>query len=251
VRVHLCSAALACALLPALAACTTTQPSVEFHEGTVRAAECVVLLHGLARTSASMNPIAAAFEARGYAVANVDYPSRTYPIEELAGMAVEAGIARCPEGAGIHFVTHSLGGILARYYLERHEVPALRRVVMLAPPNRGSEVVDLYRDVPGFEAVGGPAGLQLGTDKASIPRRLGPVDYEVGVIAGTGTLNPILSLLLPDPDDGKVSLDSTIVDGMADLVVVPHSHPFITQMHAAIEYAVLFIESGRFVHDEP
>ncbi|MCP4200695.1 MAG: alpha/beta hydrolase [bacterium] len=214
-------------------------------------ADCVILLHGLLRTSASMEKAAAAFEARGYTTANIDYPSRDLPVEDLAPLALEAGLAACPDEGTIHFVTHSLGGILVRYYLESRQIPRLGRVVMLAPPNQGSEVVDRLSDVPGFEAMNGPAGLQLGTDEHSVPSRLGPVSYEVGIIAGTETFNPILSQYLPNPDDGKVSVENTKVEGMSDFIVLPHSHPFIMQAPAAIEQAVSFIESGRFVHDAP
>lgn len=198
-----------------------------------------------------MEKIASAFEDSGFTVANVDYPSRDFPIEELAPLAVEKGIAGCPNEGVIHFVTHSLGGILVRYYFENHETTRLGRVVMLAPPNKGSEVVDRLRNVPGFEAVNGPAGMQLGTDKNSIPSNLGPVVYEVGVIAGTETVNLVLSRSLPNPDDGKVSVENTKVEGMSDFIVVPHSHPFIMQAPAAIDQALSFIESGRFAHDAP
>ena len=212
-------------------------------------ADCVVFLHGLIRTSASMERMATAFEDRDYAVANIDYPSRDLPIEELAPLALEKALAACSAESTVHFVTHSLGGILVRYYLESNEIPGLGRVVMIAPPNQGSEVVDQLRDFPGFAALNGPAGLQLGTDEDSIPSNLGPVTFEVGIIAGTETFNPILSQYLPNPDDGKVSVDNTKVEGMSDFIVLPHSHPFIMQAPAAIEQALSFIESGRFVHD--
>ena len=211
------------------------------------AADCVVLLHGLARTSGSMEKLEAAFEERGFVAQNINYPSRHHTVEELAPIAVEAGVSECPQDAAIHFVTHSLGGIVLRYYLEHHEIDRLGRVVMLAPPNRGSEVVDNYRWVPGFKLLNGPAGLQLGTDDNSILSKMGPVDFELGVIAGTHTFNPILSQSLANPDDGKVSVEKTKVDGMNDFVAVPHSHPFIMKAPVAIEHALAFIESGQFV----
>ncbi|MDH3744093.1 MAG: alpha/beta hydrolase [Acidobacteriota bacterium] len=216
-----------------------------------QAADCVILLHGLARTSSSMAKAAEAFEKRGFSVANIDYPSRERPVEELAPVAVEAGLAECPPESVVHFMTHSLGGILVRYYLEHEGLSRLGRVVMLAPPNQGSEVVDSFRDVPGFRALNGPAGLQLGTDESSVPLKLGPVEYELGVIAGDKTFNPILSQSLPNPDDGKVSVESTKVEGMSDFIVVPHSHPFIMGSSSVIEQAVAFIETGGFEHDVP
>jgi len=218
---------------------------------SAQGADCVVFLHGLARTSGSMEQAAVAFENSGYTVANVDYPSTKFSIEELAPMAVEAGLAQCPAESVIHFVTHSLGGILVRYYLEQKEIPNLGRVLMLAPPNKGSAVVDVLRDVPGFKAINGPAGLQLGTSDDSVPLMLGPVDYEVGVIAGTKTFNPILSQYLRNPDDGKVSVENTKVEGMTDFVTVPHSHPFIMKSSAAIDQAYAFINTGRFARDAP
>ena len=214
-------------------------------------ADCLIILHGLARTSASMEPVAAAFLELGYVVANVDYPSRERTIEDLAPLAVKRGLDECPSDDVVHFVTHSLGGILVRYYLQNNDFTRLGRTVMLAPPNNGSEVVDTLRDFPGFAAINGPAGLQLGTDEEGIPANLGAVNYEVGVIAGTETFNPILSLYLPNPDDGKVSVESAKVEGMSDFITVPYSHPFIMNAPDVIEQAVSFIKSGQFNHDSP
>ncbi len=213
--------------------------------------ECVVFLHGLARTSSSMDKMADAFENAGYTVSNLDYPSRKHPIEKLALMAVEAGISECPSGSVIHFVTHSLGGILLRYYLEQDDIPNLGRVVMLAPPNQGSGVVDKLRYFPGFKAFNGPAGMQLGTGEDSIPSQLGLVEFEVGIIAGRKTFNPFLSLYLQNPDDGKVSVENTKVEGMTDFIVVSRSHPFIMKAAEVIVQVISFIKTGRFVHDAP
>ena len=150
--------------------------------------ECVIMLHGLARSAASMEKLADAFEREGYAVANVDYPSRQYPVEVLAPLAIHSGLEQCADARTIHVVTHSLGGILVRYYLQENALENLGRVVMLAPPNNGSEVVDDYRGVPGYKVLNGPAGLQLGTDDESLVASLEPVSFELGVIAGTKTL---------------------------------------------------------------
>jgi len=125
-------------------------------------------------------------------------------------------------------------------------VPGLGRVVMLAPPNQGSEVVDKLRDVPGFKFINGTAGLQLGTDADSIPVKLGSVDFDLGVIAGNRTVNLLLSRMLPNPDDGKVSVASTRVEGMADHITLPVTHTFMMRSKSVIEQAVYFVEHGRF-----
>jgi pimeloyl-ACP methyl ester carboxylesterase len=215
------------------------------------AKDCVILLHGLARTASSMENLATAFTREGFEVVNVNYPSREHPVERLADMAVREGIDGCPTNSKLNFVTHSLGGILVRYYLAHHEVPRLGRVVMLGPPNKGSEVVDIMRDKPGYVLLNGPAGLQLGTDKDSIPMKLGAVNFELGVIAGTASINIILSQFLPNPDDGKVSVERTKVDGMRDFITVDRSHTFIMQASEVILQAISFIRNGKFIHDDP
>lgn len=215
------------------------------------ATECVILLHGLARTANSMSVMAEALQAAGYHVANIDYPSRHYPVSRLASPAIEAGLSECSaaESRTVHFVTHSMGGILVRYHLRNHRIGNLGRVVMLAPPNQGSEVVDNLRDSPGFALVNGPAGLQLGTGADGLPASLGPVDFPVGVIAGTESVNPLLSQFLPNPDDGKVSVERTKVEGMADFVAIAATHTFIMRNDEAIRHTLAFLANGAFAHE--
>lgn len=213
------------------------------------AAECVVLLHGLARTSMSLNKMQKALREEGYLTANVDYPSREYEIEELANIAVEDGLNTCRAGEAvekIHFVTHSLGGILVRQYLSTEQIPELGRVVMLGPPNQGSNAADDLGGLPGFDLVNGPAGHQLGKGKDSVPLALGPVDFELGVIAGNRTIDPITSAVLENPDDGRVSVEDTKVEGMDDFVIVEHSHAFMMRMRTPIELTLSFLRTGKF-----
>ena len=220
-----------------------------------QAPDCVVLLHGLARTAASMARLEEALTDTGFAVANIDYPSRKHPVEQLAPMAMEKGLAACRSRRAetVHVVTHSLGGILVRYYLAEHDLaehdlPELGRVVMLGPPNRGSQVVDKLAWVPGFGLWNGPAGFQLGTGKDSLPRQLGPARFAVGVIAGTRSLNPVFSRFLPGPDDGKVALESTKLAGMQDFLALPHTHTFMMRSAEVIRQTIFFLRNGRFDH---
>ena len=215
-----------------------------------QAPDCVVLLHGLARTSASMARLEEALTDAGFAVANIDYPSRKHPVEQLAPLAMEEGLAACRSRRAetVHVVTHSLGGILVRYYLAEHHWPELGRVVMLGPPNRGSQVVDKLAWVPGFGLWNGPAGFQLGTGEASLPRQLGPARFAVGVIAGTRSLNPVFSRFLPGPDDGKVALESTKLEGMQDFLALPHTHTFMMRSAEVIRQTIFFLRNGRFDH---
>ena len=217
--------------------------------GVATASECVVLLHGLARTAMSMNKMQRELEEAGFLTANIDYPSRDHTVEFLAEIAVTEGVTACRAHANvssIHFVTHSLGGILVRQYLSEHDIDELGRVVMLGPPNQGSAAVEQLGDVPGFDWLNGPAGRQLGKGEDSVPLRLGPANFELGIIAGNRTIDPITSAVLENPDDGRVSVADTRLEGMADFIVVEHSHAFMMRMRKPIELTLRFLRSGSF-----
>ena len=215
--------------------------------------ECVVLLHGLARTSNSMAKLGERLSSDGYYVANVDYPSRKKTVTELSEIAINEGLQRCrdKDAKPINFVTHSLGGILVRQYMKDHKHVDIGRVVMLGPPNKGSEVVDNLKNVPGFKLMNGPAGLQLGTGAADVPKSLGPVNFELGIIAGSQSINLILSSFLPNPDDGKVSVESAKVEGMCGFIILPTTHPFMMKNKHVIAEVINFLRQGEFKSQNP
>lgn len=210
--------------------------------------ECVVLLHGLARTSSAMAKLADNLAEDDYAVANVGYPSRHHQVDVLSELALADGLQQCQDmdASPVSIVTHSLGGILVRDYLQKNSLETLHRVVMLGPPNQGSEVVDSLKNVPGFRLFNGPAGIQLGTSEEDVPFLLEDVDFDLGIIAGSRTINPILSQFLPNPDDGKVSVARARVDGMCAFLVLPVSHAMMMKNDTVIEQVKAFLENGEF-----
>lgn len=216
-------------------------------------AETVVLLHGLGRTSWSMEPLEERLTAAGYRVVNLDYPSREKTPEDLAA-ELRTELATCcgEDRKPVHFVTHSLGGILVRLLAKDPETLPIEigRVVMLSPPNQGSEVVDTLGDTTLFETVMGPTGQALGTEEESLPNRLGPVTFELGVITGNASIEPHLSVMIPGEDDGKVAVERAKVEGMKDFLVVPATHPFIMADEAVGAQVERFLREGRFLHEE-
>jgi pimeloyl-ACP methyl ester carboxylesterase len=210
----------------------------------------VVLLHGMGRTSLSMKRMEHYLANHGYRVINVTYHSRRLSIEQLSEDYLRNLLAQkiTDPGAKVHFVTHSLGGIILRQYLANHAPENLGRVVMLAPPNHGSEIIDCLQAHPISREFIGASGRELGTGADAVPNRLGPVHFECGVIAGDRSFNPFLTALLPRPNDGKVSVASAKVEGMSDCLVLHSTHTWLMWRERALRQTLRFLESGHFDH---
>jgi triacylglycerol lipase len=225
--------------LPVLSGCSS--PPLE-------GAESVIVLHGLRRTPASMAILVARLENTGYGVTSFGYASTSDSMESLVDQ-LDAAVALCcaDHAEDVHFVTHSMGGVLVRSYLSQQAESHIGRVVMLSPPSQGSEIVDAFADSPRLRALlVGPAASQLGTDSAGIARQLGPVRFDLGIITGDRSLSPIGSWLIPGPDDGKVAVRRANVEGAADFLVVSATHTFIMNRRDVARQVVHFLQNGQF-----
>ncbi len=214
----------------------------------------VVLLHGISRTFRSMHKMQRAIEAAGFATLNVDYASRHKRLEMLAE-DIHPVIARFTETieGSTHFVCHSMGGLLARVYLAAHPPHRLGRVVMLGTPNGGSEVADRLKNFVSYRKYFGPAGQQLVTIRDETTEALfQPANYPVGIIAGNRSIDPISSsFFLAGPNDGRVTIANTKLEGMTDHIVVDASHPWLIRHRPAIDQTIAFLRQGCFDHNRP
>lgn len=181
-------------------------------------------------------------------VENVGYPALRLPVQMLADRYLPPALERSGASTGrtVHFVTHSLGAIVLRQYLQDHPPPAHSRAVMLAPPNHGSEIADKLRGLAPYRRLMGPAGQQIGTDTDALPARLRPVDIEIGIIAGRRNVTPILGRYLSGEGDGKVTVRSATLDEMDDFLVVDAGHTFIMYHPTVLRAVVCFLEAGSF-----
>lgn len=210
--------------------------------------ESVIFVHGLGRTSASMETLASRVEDAGYKVINFSYPSTSESIEQLTErLSAEVERSCGEERDHVHFVTHSMGGVLVRNYLSLGDPQHEGRVVMLSPPNQGSEIIDAFSDSARVRSILGPAAMQLGTGEDGIAKQLGPVTFRLGVIMGDRSMSPLGSWLIPGPDDGKVAVDRAAVEGAVDFIVLHATHTFIMNRRDVAEEVLNFLEHGRFI----
>jgi pimeloyl-ACP methyl ester carboxylesterase len=224
-------------------------PSREEPTARLSSSGGVVFLHGIARTWRSFRRMQRAVEAAGFATLNLDYDSRRKALAQLAD-EIHPAIAgfRDEVGEPIHFVAHSMGGLLTRVYLAKYPLASLGRVVMLGTPNGGSEIADHLKDNVLYRAYFGPAGQQLTTRRdAATAALLPPPHFSLGIIAGNRTVDPIAStFLLPWPNDGRVSVRNTRLEGMTDHLVVGASHPWLVRHPRVIDQTIAFLRDGRF-----
>jgi len=207
----------------------------------------VVLLHGIAGTSRQLRKMERALQSAGFTTLNLDYASRKHPLETLVDDIHPAIAAFAQNVDPLHFVTHSMGGLLARVYLAKYRPRRLQRVVMLGPPNNGSEVADILKNVTMYQSFFGPTGQQLGTRQIKMLVGLEMPPCEIGIIAGNRTISPVSSFfIVPRPNDGKVSVASTKLNEMTDHIVLKASHTLMLLNRRAIAQTITFLREGRF-----
>jgi pimeloyl-ACP methyl ester carboxylesterase len=209
------------------------------------APEQVVLLHGLGRSGNAMFLLQKRIRDAGYETYSIEYASLQEPPEVILEKVGEQIELFCKDDSRpVHFVGHSLGGLIVRAYLDQKPLINLGRVVLLGTPSQGSELVDIYGDSWLFKILG-PTARVLGTDDDSFPNRIGPPYYPLGIIAGTSSLT-ITDDHLPGPDDGLVSVKSTKTDGMTDFLLVDTSHSMMRYNETVARETIHFLKEGYF-----
>ncbi|HRC26150.1 MAG TPA: alpha/beta fold hydrolase [Alphaproteobacteria bacterium] len=245
-------AVLICVLM-AIGIMTATGPK---NASAAQTRDTVVMLHGIGHSRWNMYWVERAMRKEGYATVNITYPSLKQDISALAGFIHErlAEEKIWTRAGRVHFVTHSMGGLVARRYLAEHksDIPLekMGRVVMIAPPNGGSEVADFLKNFPPYRWGFGPAGQQLTTKARSAD--VATPWYETGIIAGTRGWPYIVAGLLIDGDhDGRVCVEKTKLKGMKDHITFAATHSFISWKRGVHGQITHFLKDGVFDHDKP
>jgi pimeloyl-ACP methyl ester carboxylesterase len=215
----------------------------------------VVLLHGIAKTGSSMGSVEALLKKEGYETLNITYPSQKKNIDDIAAYLREKHLNDVfwEKADKVHIVTHSMGGLVARRYLDTYkkDIPEgkMGRVVMLAPPNGGSEVADTIHNLSLYKWFYGPAGEELTSAVQS--KNESAVYYDLGIIAGTKEWPYFVAIfIVPGKSDGRVSVEKTKLDGMADHVSVSATHTFIMNKEDVHKQILCFLKNAAFEHEE-
>ena len=205
----------------------------------------IILLHGILRSARSMAPLCRFLEKQGYATCNINYPSARHSIAQIVSI-IQPEIERFAGSisGSVHFIGHSMGGLVIRQLLATHPLPNLGRVVMLGTPNHGSKIADILQHWRLYRACYGPAGQQLTT--AANPAPSSPIDFELGVLAGNISFDPLCNYLLGAPNDGKVTIESTKLLGMKDHRIIRATHSFFPLNRIAWKHTVQFLKTGMF-----
>lgn len=185
-------------------------------------------------------------EQEGFKVTGLNYPSRTKLLPEIAQM-VASEIARIQDPKEkIHFVAHSMGGIVVRQLF--HDYPEIQervgRVVMLGTPNQGCEVAEVALKVPFGKKIGGK-NLVFFSPKDSVFTEF-PLPKETGIIAGTVSSNPFSPLIFDQPNDGMVGVEKTKAAGMKDWKALPVTHQGLLKEEKVFRQVVSFLREGKF-----
>jgi len=202
-----------------------------------------VLVHGL-----WMHGIAMEYQRRHLLRAGFDAVSYSYPSvrNSLAENADDlARFARDLEASCLHWVGHSLGGIVILCALAHAPLPP-GRVVLAGTPYRGSRAAEiLEQHVLGAQLLGRSVRDWLAAPK--------PADFggrEIGVIAGSAGvgLGRVVAPALPQPNDGAVAVEETDVPGARDKIVLPVTHTGMLASRTVARQTAAFLRTGHFEH---
>jgi pimeloyl-ACP methyl ester carboxylesterase len=233
-----------------LAACNSV-PAIPYALSPVISnKQCVVLVHGLWRSGVAMNSIADDLNEFDYQTVSISYPSTSMSIPEIAERYLPPAIDECKQGGAeqIHLVSHSMGGIVVRQYLQNNHLPSGSKVVMLSPPNQGSELSEKFGNEGWYQQIVGPAGASLTKKESGIISTLRTIEEPVGIIAAYRNWSVWPSTWLPEPNDGTVSVASMMLDEMDDFVLINSGHAMIRFNDASQEQIRYFLSKGEFYH---
>lgn len=208
--------------------------------------DCVILLHGLARTNHSMAKLESTLKKHHYIVVNNNYPSTKKTIEQLANEFIPPMLYQCLKHhpKHIHFVAHSLGGMMVEHYLQTHTITKLDTIIMLSPPNHGSPLADLLHNNKIVQLILGPSIQELTTQIKESPLKRGP--YKIGIIVGNRSFNPLGAFIFDEPNDGIVPVSSTKMKKMNDFIVLPVTHTFMMRNDRVITQILCFLKREHF-----
>lgn len=209
--------------------------------------EIVVLVHGFFKDYRDMDYLNHYLKKQGYNLASPMFPTTMGSLVECSHkLSTYIDNLNLSPDDTLHFVGHSMGGLIIRHCLAFRNINHLGRCVLIATPNQGSFLADIalkflrYSPINPFKSMS-----SLRTSAEDIPEPINSPPPKIGVIAGTNS-NLILGNLLQSQNDGRVEVNSTRFRGMTDFITLPYGHHEIHHTKIAARLIDFFLKNGTF-----
>ncbi|NNC63971.1 MAG: alpha/beta hydrolase [Gammaproteobacteria bacterium] len=202
----------------------------------------IVVVHGLYMPGSELFLLRRRLTRAGFAATQFRYRTIIQNVDRSAAALAEY-VAATP-GDTVHFVGHSLGGIVILKMIEHYGVERIGRIVSLGSPFRGSISANNLRRLPGGKCLLGRAMAQANEEAAE---RTWSGARELGVIAGDHArgMGRVIGVL-PKPNDGTVTVDETRLPGATDHIVLPVTHLSMLWSADVAEQVIAFLRDGHF-----
>ncbi|MEW5824041.1 MAG: alpha/beta fold hydrolase [Pseudomonadota bacterium] len=208
-----------------------------------------ILVHGFNKGSRDMRYLARGLFERGFSVLSVELPTTFGSLDQAVralARQIDPAVARHRR---IHFVAHSLGGLITRAYLAQRKAQNTGHCVFIATPHGGSPLAALAHRIPLYSAVFRPIHpLRPGADVAPLPA---PRNYRVGLIAGNRNTGLLGRLFLSPSSDGRVEVRDVAARDADEFLILPYGHKDIHHRQATLDAVEHFLNTGHFPARDP
>lgn len=238
-------------ILSQVIGCTSSYANSSSYQPTD---EVVVLAHGLGRGETAMWRFAKKLESANYKVCRLDYSTIGKSVEkviEQTNQQIDSCISKAPK---VHFVGHSLGGLVIRAYLQNNQEKLksynIGNAVFMGTPNKGSELAD-HLSESWVMKVGGEVSQSLMTGDSSFGNTIEEVNIvmniNIGIIAGTKP-SGLTKKHFDGPNDGLVSVESTKLKSMKDFIAIDVEHTSMRNNDEVTKQTIYFLKNAVFKH---
>ncbi|MGA2624642.1 MAG: hypothetical protein ABSF91_12360 [Bacteroidota bacterium] len=209
----------------------------------------VYLIHGYGSSTLLLKSIENYLKKNGFETVNYSYHSIRDDIRKTGHNLYNQ--IKQDRIDTVSFVTHSMGALVMRalltYSIKDSSFPTIYRIVMITPPNHGTEIADFFSSSSIFKFFLGPNVENMKTDSNSLANRLPlPLKSQVGIIVGEKSDSTGYNPFIKGSNDGYVTPDEAKLGMEKDFRIIYKSHTLITQSKKTRRLVLSFLRNGTF-----